>query len=152
MKKSEKKYGQIVYNKEQLSEKVKYRSTDDPDALFTPYFDWCIEDQNCRFRFDEDQSISSNDPFARLNDLPESVEFTFHMYEKIKIWRITIPLSLIIKIAIKSNEHYTDNYELPYEYCCEIFLKNRYRIVISGNYCEEPEHWNYQHTVKSFKD
>lgn len=142
-------YGELKYTCDQLSGMEGCSSEEDPGSLFTPFFSWRVNDDQIHFVFDEDQKDTGNDPFKGLDYLPESVEFTFHRFETIKIYRITVPVTLMKEVVLSSIRFKTDDYDVPELYTCTINLFDGDSLTITGTYAENlPDYWYYENAVK----
>ena len=143
-------YGEHAYTSDQLMQMDGYNSDEDSKALSTPCFYWRVENRKCTFIFYENQEYTSNDPFSKIGQTPELFELIIvdPKDDQQKLWIITIPIDKITLIALKSDEHIYNEYEIPGNYNCKIELKSGHKISIKGDFQEKfPEYWYYNHSV-----
>lgn len=148
-------YGDIEYTCEQLLKMEGYFSDDDPESLEMPFMTWSVREQKLVLYMKEDPEITGdNDPYESIDIVPESVEVNKDNFENGNLYFITVPLETIDHIHLESRNHHFEDYELPEEYSCEIYLKDGLKIIVRGEFGEYtpegkmmPEYWFFIHKV-----
>ena len=151
-------YGELTYNEEQLKQMDGYFSVDDPDSLDTPFMYYKVNEGNFLIYLNEGTDHTDNNPFEKFVFPPDWVECSFRIFEKTKIWHLSIPLYIVKQVKIESERHYYEEYNIPEEYSCIINLTDDNKIEIKGKFEEFtpngkmlPEIWFFIHEVHSSK-
>lgn len=145
--------GDRAYSTDDLLKMNEYGSWRDKGQVELTAMLIYIVDNEFRLLFQENGTLSSNNPMPKEVNLPDDVKYTFSQDEdKDCFYKFVMNCKDILKVNLHSEKGWND-YECPTKYWCYITLKNNKIVKITG--ClndlwewDVPINFSYDHQVE----